>query len=182
MLTLLFEPKSPGNINWFSFTRQDTLTVGLASGGSGTVTSSPAGISCGSDCSESYDLGTTVALTPTAAIGSSFAGWSSACSGTAACTVAINASKSVTATFTHNLHTLAVAKAYDGAGSISGAGIDCGADCSETLPYSMVVTLTATASIGTFTGWGGACSGSDDCVVTIDELNQVTATLRTSTA
>lgn len=44
--------------------------------GGGTVTSSPAGIDCGADCDESYDLGTQVTLTATPAAGSSFAGWS----------------------------------------------------------------------------------------------------------
>ncbi len=36
-----------------------TLTVTRSGAGSGTVTSSPAGIDCGGDCSESYASGTT---------------------------------------------------------------------------------------------------------------------------
>src|ERR1041384_3772169 len=44
--------------------------------GSGSVTSVPAGISCGVDCSENYSSGTVVSLTATAASGSTFAGWS----------------------------------------------------------------------------------------------------------
>ena len=75
------------------------LTVGKAGTGSGTVTSSPAGISCGSDCSESYASGTSVTLTASAVGGSTFAGWSGACSGTGTCTVSMTAARSVTATF-----------------------------------------------------------------------------------
>jgi endoglucanase len=75
------------------------LTVGKAGTGTGTVTSSPAGIDCGSDCAESYASGTSVALTASAAGGSTFAGWSGACSGTGACSVSMTAARSVTATF-----------------------------------------------------------------------------------
>ncbi len=39
-----------------------TLTIAKTGTGSGTVTSSPAGINCGSDCSHSYISGTVVTL------------------------------------------------------------------------------------------------------------------------
>ncbi len=68
--------------------------------GTGTVTSNPAGINCGSTCSAAYDLGTSVTLTATPDIdGNIFAGWSGACTGTSTCTVTMSAVKSVTATF-----------------------------------------------------------------------------------
>lgn len=76
-----------------------TLSVTRVGTGSGTVTSAPAGIDCGSDCSESYPSGTSVTLAAMPAAGSSFDGWS-ACSGTATCTVALTAMTSVQATFT----------------------------------------------------------------------------------
>src|SRR5437870_3303290 len=47
---------------------------------SGTVTSSPAGISCGSDCSQPYNSGTRVTLTATPAFLSVFVSWGGACS------------------------------------------------------------------------------------------------------
>src|SRR5439155_9622629 len=50
-------------------------TLTLTKVGAGTVTSSPAGIDCGSTCAHSFTYGTTVTLTATAAAGSSFAGW-----------------------------------------------------------------------------------------------------------
>jgi len=75
------------------------LTVSLAGAGSGTVTSSPAGIDCGIDCSEAFASGTEVTLTATPATGSTFSGWSGACTGTGACKVTMSATRSVTATF-----------------------------------------------------------------------------------
>jgi hypothetical protein len=76
------------------------LTVTLAGTGSGTVTSSPVGINCGIDCSDAYAAGTEVTLMAAPASGSSFAGWSGACSGAGACKVTMNQARSVTATFT----------------------------------------------------------------------------------
>lgn len=69
-------------------------------GGSGTVTSSPAGISCQPTCTASLAAGTSVKLTALAAKGSYFAGWSGACKGTSdTCQVTMNSSLAVTATF-----------------------------------------------------------------------------------
>ena len=68
--------------------------------GSGSVTSNPPGISCGADCSELYTESASVMLTATPAIGYQFSGWSGACSGAGACTVAMNAAATVGATFT----------------------------------------------------------------------------------
>src|SRR5207245_1465420 len=53
-----------------------TLTVSKTDLGDGTVTSSPAGINCGSSCSASYVSGTTVTLTATPDLLSGFGGWS----------------------------------------------------------------------------------------------------------
>jgi hypothetical protein len=76
-----------------------TLAVTKSGTGAGTVTSSPSGISCGSTCSENFSSGTVVNLTATPDSGSTFAGWSGACSGTGACSVTMDAAKSVSATF-----------------------------------------------------------------------------------
>jgi hypothetical protein len=77
-----------------------TLSVSKSGDGSGTVASSPAGISCGSGCTSAYDEGTTVTLTAAADTGSTFSGWSGGgCSGTGACVVTMNADTGVTAAF-----------------------------------------------------------------------------------
>ena len=82
---------------------QNRLSVSKTGTGTGTVTSDPEGINCesGSNCSQSYVEGTVVALTATAAIGSTFAGWSgdTDCLGTGPCVVIMDAAKTVTATF-----------------------------------------------------------------------------------
>jgi len=76
-----------------------TLTVSKNGTGTGTVTSSPAGINCGSTCSHDFTDGTLVTLTPTADAGSQFASWSGDCAGAGGCTVTMSAARSVTATF-----------------------------------------------------------------------------------
>jgi phospholipase C len=78
------------------------LTVQLAGTSRGTVASTPAGIGCAPTCTASFNSGTSVKLVATPASGAYFAGWSGACTGTGSCTLAMNASKSATATFNVN--------------------------------------------------------------------------------
>ena len=78
-----------------------TLSVEKDGTGTGTVTSDPAGINCGTDCSEDYLSFTTVTLTATPDSGSSFTGWSGGgCSGTGTCEVTMLEATTVTADFT----------------------------------------------------------------------------------
>ncbi len=75
-------------------------TLSVRKTGIGTVTSAPSGIDCGFDCSESYEYGTTIALTASAFAGSTFTGWSGDCSGTAnPLDVLINTAKTCIAIF-----------------------------------------------------------------------------------
>ncbi|MFC1591753.1 SBBP repeat-containing protein [Thermodesulfobacteriota bacterium] len=77
-----------------------TLTINNTGTGSGTVTSSPAGISCGSDCEESYDYKTGITLSAQALAGSYFEGWSGGtCSGIADCAFTLAENLNVTAQF-----------------------------------------------------------------------------------
>ncbi len=68
--------------------------------GTGTVTSSPSGVDCGTDCALSLGARTPVTLTATPGAGSSFAGWSGACTGTGPCTLTMKPDASVNAAFT----------------------------------------------------------------------------------
>jgi hypothetical protein len=77
-----------------------TLTVRKTGIGHGTVTSSPAGINCGTACASDYVIRTTVTLTASPALGSIFNGWRGCDTvNGATCTVSMNAAKSVTADF-----------------------------------------------------------------------------------
>jgi hypothetical protein len=160
-----------------------TLSVSKSGAGSGAVTSSPAGISCGSECSAKFAETQTVTLTATPASGSSFAGWSGACTGLGSCQVTMSAAKSVNAKFEPAtgpaVFTLTVGKAGSGSGTVTSvpAGIDCGGVCSGNYQEGTTVTLTASAASGsTFAGWGGACSGTGNCVVALNSAKSVTAT------
>ncbi len=74
------------------------LTVKVT--GRGRVVSRPDGINCGSDCEESYDIGTKVKLHVIANRGAKFIGWGGACTGhRPICTITMEDAKSVTATF-----------------------------------------------------------------------------------
>ena len=86
---------------WATFVKlpPHVLTVARAGTGSGRVASAPPGIDCGSTCSRSFAEGTVVQLSAQPAAGSTFAGWSGACSGTGDCSMPISADVTVTATF-----------------------------------------------------------------------------------
>jgi Divergent InlB B-repeat domain len=78
-----------------------TLTVSKIGGGSGTVTSTPTGITCPGDCAETFDGGLPVTLTAIPATGSIFYGWESgACAGSSPqCTVTMDSDLSASARF-----------------------------------------------------------------------------------
>jgi hypothetical protein len=76
-----------------------TMNVGL---GTGSVTSSPAGISCGTTCNATFGS-VLVTLTAAPAAGSAFVRWGGDCSGTAAtCTINLSTARSVRAEFRLN--------------------------------------------------------------------------------
>ena len=163
-----------------TLTVTDRVTLSVVRTGIGTGSVSGPGISCGTDCSEPYDRGTSVMLTASPASGSAFTGWSGCdtVSGTT-CTVTMNAARVVTATFDLQRFTLTVNKAGLGSGTVTSSppGINCGTDCSEPYPSGTVVTLTATpALLNVFTGWDGCDAVSDTtCTVTMSRARSVTA-------
>jgi List-Bact-rpt repeat protein/VCBS repeat protein len=148
-----------------AFTLNVTVVKAISSSGTGngTVTSNPAGINCGSDCSESYTSGTIVVLNAIPAIGSIFSGWSG--SGCSTGSVTMNNSRNCTATFNAQpvqTFGLSVTKTGTGNGTVtsSPAGINCGSDCSESYTSGVVVALSVIPAAGSvFSGWsGGGCS------------------------
>jgi hypothetical protein len=84
----------------FTISPSFAVSVVKAGTGSGTVTSAPAGVSCGSNCSARFASGTSVVLTATPDANSTFGSWSGCDTvvGTQ-CTVVLTATKTVTATF-----------------------------------------------------------------------------------
>lgn len=158
------------------------LTVYVSGNGSGTVTSSPVGITCGQTCSHDFATDSKVTLTANASPGSTFVTWGGGgCSGTGTCTVTMGSAETVAAEFKAKppTYALTVTKAGNGSGTVtsSPAGIACGSACSQDYTGGTLVTLTAVAAPGsTFAGWSGdGCSGTGVCALTTNADATVTA-------
>lgn len=163
-----------------SYSLSPVLTASKSGAGSGTVTSNPAGINCGSTCSSPFATNTNVVLTASAASGSVFANWSGACSGTGTqCTLTFTSNTSVTANFNVAPQMLTVTRNGTGAGTVTSApaGISCGSTCASNFAYNSSVTLSASPSSGSvFAGWATDCSGTGQCAVTMSQARAVSAT------
>jgi DNA-binding beta-propeller fold protein YncE len=151
---------------------QQTLSVTTEGSGVGTVTSSPAGIDCGTACSEHFDEGSVVTLTASPDARSHLSGWKvagapSACPGTGSCAVTMDQATQVTAAFARNPdRTLGLTIAGPGRVVSSPAGVDCQASCAHAFPDGTAVTLEAQPAAGyELLGWTGACSGKRRCPV-----------------
>lgn len=173
--------------------RYASLPVSLTVTGSGNVSSTPAGITCGitgSDCSESYTRLTKVKLQAVAAKGAAFKGWSGDCRGTSpTCTIYNDRARNVTATFTTiALPTQTLSASVSGTGTVVShpAGLQCGSSgtaCVAGFSQGTAVTLTATPGSGqVFKAWGGACLGTATCTVVMNQARSVSATFAAAPA
>ena len=157
--------------------------LSVTPGTGGMVTSSPQGIHCGYACLASFDSGTTVVLQAIPQSGYVFSGWGGACSafGSGSCTLTMSSNRAVSAVFTSTAPgelPLTVTVSPSGSGTVSSApaGISCGSNCSASYSHGTSVTLTATPASGyQFSGWYGPCSGTGTCLVTMDQVQLVTA-------
>ena len=174
----------------FQLATQSVTVAASAGTGAGTVTSSPAGINCSisngtasSTCAAPFSYGTGVVLNATPAAGSRFAGWQGACSGTGTCNLTIVDAQTVAARFERSSTTLAVTGTGSGSVASTPAGIACtlasgtpSGTCSASLDAGTSVSLVATPAAGwTFAGWGGACTGTGPCNLTLNANANVSA-------
>ncbi len=154
------------------------LGVSLQGDGSGSVLSSPTGISCGADCSEDYLSGTVITLTASSSANSSFLGWSGACSGASDCKITMTSTLSVIASF-KSLVPLTGSSAppppapppVAGAGHILISEIMAGLDSDSN--YEFVELYNPTQNAMDLTGWSikkKTSSGTESLLVSASRL------------
>ncbi len=175
-----------------------SLAVSRSGNGTGTITSTPPGIACGSVCSNSFPLGGTVVLTAEADTGSTFTSWSGCDSVNGnECTVGITAEKTVVAAFASVSlpdYRLTITKAGTGRGTLIITDnvlspLICGEDCTgfvlatgtvvidPTIPIIITPAAPAPGTGSTFTSWSGCDSvNGNQCVVTLTADKSVIAT------
>ena len=92
-------PADPGCKDKYDDSEADSVTLTVTKSGQGAGVVSGAGINCGPTCTQRYERGTRITLTPTPGQGSRFDHWEGACTGTGGCIVTMNDDKTVTAVF-----------------------------------------------------------------------------------
>ncbi len=61
-------------------------------------------------------------------------------------------------------------------GSITGPGINCGSDCTKSYAENTEISLSAIAAWNSiFTGWSGACTDDEACILNMTEDKSITA-------
>src|SRR5262249_39553464 len=113
----------------------ETHPLSVVRNGTGTVTSSPAGIDCGGTCSANFDHQALVILTGTPSAGSKAVAWDcpGTVNGSGQCEVKMGQAREARATFDAKAtYTLTVTRGGTGTGTVTSdiAGIDCGSTCS----------------------------------------------------
>lgn len=159
---------------------QVQVTVSIT--GTGTITSSPAGISCPATCSASFTAGTEVGLTATPGSGYQFSGFGGACNGSTCNLAMASTPESVSAAFTRLSVSLTVKPVGDGVGTVTTvpSGINCPGTCTYAFPYGTSVHLAAVANRGSkLSGWFGAgCSGTTCDLTLSSDQTAIAAFLR----
>jgi hypothetical protein len=169
-LTLSASPG--GSINHaLSGTGRQSFTLTVAKNGSGTGSVTGTGFNCdlaNTDCSEVYAVTTAAPTVTLTAVGnpadSNFVSWAgqSGCTTAAGCTVTVDGTKTVTATFNLRQYTVTVnreAFPSNTGGTITSlpSGISCPGTCSASFNHGVNVQLTRTVSNNQF-HWRGGCT------------------------
>jgi hypothetical protein len=152
---------------------QPRLTVARIGTGTGTVTSSPAGINCGSTCNADFAFGTSVTLTATPGTASAIGGWNGfGCTGTSTtCTVAATSAPTITVTFNSTAPSFAL-------GTPAPVTVPQGGNATATVRIARIngfasgVTFTSTGAPSGLTVTANPVNGTD----TTATLNVVAAT------
>lgn len=142
-------------------------------------------INCDQECTGTFPRATRLSLTAIPAIDSNFIGWSGSCTGhQSTCQITLESAKTtVAANFvrkaTAPTFPLLVATAGSGQGLVvsNPGSITCGTLCQERFSYGTDVSLTATASPGSyFVGWQeNLCNNQNPCKLKIFSVQSVTA-------
>jgi Divergent InlB B-repeat domain/PASTA domain len=164
------------------------LTLSMSGSGSGTVSSSPAGLQCGESCAVTFPKGQLVTLQGTPGLHSQAVKWTGCDETTKAneCIVTMSEARAISASFDlepqYIEYVLTVNPKGTGTGSVQSfpPGISCPPDCSESYVFKTPVTLFATADAGSeFFRWsGGSCSGSGPCERKINSDRTVNAVFK----
>ncbi len=167
------------------------LTVEKTGTGSGKVTSSPAGIDCGGECSAEFEEETLVTLTATASEGSEFVKWTGCDSvdGEGKCLVSMASDEEVEAEFKEKEGgekfplEIIVEPPDTGKVTSSPGGIECPSSCSAEYGQGTEVTLSATGNEGfKFLKWEGCDSQpAGKCLITMSEARAVKAIFAVAT-
>ncbi len=123
------------------------LTVSLTGNGGGSVTSTPAGIACGNDCSHDYARGTRVTLAAQASPGSVFKRFR----GDASCrdgVVLLNSDVSCTAQFARSKRLSIKISGTGGTLRSAPEGLDCRQDCDVDFEEGVTIDLLAVPDPG----------------------------------
>ena len=163
------------------------LSVTWQGAGGGRITSEPPGVDCAptqGECTFELTTDETFTLTVMPDATSDFGGWGGDCAaaGTEPCSLTMDTPKQVQITLNQAERTLTLLKAGDGAGTVTSsnvAGLTCDVGCDEEAASFIIGTsvgLEAEAAAGSvFRGWEGACDGTENCTVQLDENKSVTA-------
>ncbi len=169
---------------------QFPLTITLSGTGAGTLVSSD-GMTCTSTitntvatCTKMVSSGTTVSVNASPTVESTFDGYSGDCTGKAACSFAMTAPRSISATFTRRQVQITVQLSGTGGGTVTGGGAAfCTmalaaktATCVKMVDYGSTIVFAGNPGFeSTFDDFGGDCTGGTTCSLTVVSPSTVTA-------
>ena len=157
---------------YISGTGEGDIFVQNMSGGSDL------GTSCGLDC-YAYPAGTVLSLTEEADVGSTFDGWTGACTGTGACTITMNQNQTLTADF-ENSTIVGVPLAGTWSGGETGSYF-VGVTCAYAGTMTWTLTVNGTVLGGSFTLNDNLTAGDlSDCSSTLTGTDTFTGSLNGS--
>ncbi len=172
-----FDGDADGNFDCDAgaFESPEAERLDITISGSGSVYENNFDINCSANCTMPVPTGVDVLLVALPDASNAFDSWTDACSSilNIPCGLNISAQTTAGAVFTSGVTTSVLNVSTTGDGLITSdiMGIYCGNTCRGVFEVGTMVTLTATPQQGSiFSGWAGDCSGTGQCVVTIDDM------------